>query len=106
MVLDAENLGSVFLQHRRGERPEPFTKLYLMIEYFAHVCPTRIGEKTACTQRPRAQFHAPTEPADNRSLGNHFCESRQQYIVDECFIFQAGSAECDSTFLICKAWPP
>src|SRR6187431_1774775 len=92
-MLDAEHFVAVLLEHRRGERAEPLAKLDLMIEDLAHIAAARVGNEAAGTECSRPQFHTAVEPPDDRTVGDHSGDPRQQYVVVKCLVFKARRIE-------------
>src|SRR5436190_8020878 len=106
VMLDTENFPRVFFEDRRGERPKPFAKLDLVIQYLSHVRATRIGDKAACSQCTPAQFHTAVEPAYDRSLGDHLCEPREKHVIVQRFIFESCIVESGTALVVSEARSP
>ncbi len=60
---------NLLAQHRRGERPKAFAELDFQIHGRLHLGVARVAEDAASAQRPRAEFHAAAEPADDLAVG-------------------------------------
>ena len=61
----AEVLGTMFLEHRRGERPKSFAVLRLAVHPRLHLGLSGVAEDGSAAERSRPELHASLEPPDH-----------------------------------------